>query len=75
MKRMKKTQKLRVIVNGVSFYTTAAQVRYGIGDMAKVNAATQKALDALEFQRDGGLYCSGLAGVWEGLQVQVDMTQ
>ena len=76
IKRFKQTQKFRVIVGQACFYATAKQIRNGVGDFTNCNAATQKALDALEFQRSGVdiLACStGLAGTWEGLQVQLNI--
>ena len=76
IKRFKQAQKFRVIVGSACFYATAKQIRIGVGDFTKCNAATQKALDALEFQRSGDdvLACStGLAGTWEGLQVQLNV--
>ena len=72
MKRLKQSQKLRVIINGVAIYTTAKQIRYGLFGFTSQNAAAQKALDALEYQRLT-VAAVGLAGTWEGLQVQVDM--
>jgi hypothetical protein len=75
IKRFKQTQKFRVIVGDACFYATAKQIRYGVGDFMKCNAATQKALDALEYTRSGSgtadQCASGLAGTWEGLQVQL----
>lgn len=80
IKRFKPSQKFRVIVGdtmtAACFYATARQIRAGVGDFVKCNAATQKALDALEFQRSGDdvLACStGLAGTWEGVPVQLDV--
>ena len=74
MKRLKKSQKLRIILSGVAIYTTAKQIRYGLFGFMSQNAAAQKALDALEFQRNGdGRGATGLAGTWEGLQVQIDL--
>lgn len=77
IKRFKTTQKFRIIVGAACFYATAGQIRNGVGDFVKCNAATQKALDALEFQRSGsGIadQCSvGLAGTWEGVPVQLTM--
>jgi hypothetical protein len=72
MKRLKQSQKLRIILSGVAIYTTAKQIRYGLFGFMSQNAAAQKALDALEFMRvtDPAV---GLAGTWEGLQVQIDM--
>lgn len=76
IKRFKASQKFRVIVGSACFYASAKQIRNGVGDFTKCNAATQKALDTLEFQRSGDdvLACStGLAGTWEGLQVQLNV--
>ena len=77
IKRFKQSQKFRVIVGQACFYATATQIRNGVGDFTKCNAATQKALDALEFTRSGSgiadQCASGLAGTWEGLQVQLSL--
>jgi hypothetical protein len=77
VKRFKQAQRFRVNVGEVSFYATAKQIRNGVGDFVKCNSATQKALDALEFTRSGSGVadqCSvGLAGTWEGLQVQLNI--
>jgi hypothetical protein len=77
IKRFKQSARFRVIVGEVSFYATAKQIRNGVGDFVKCNAATQKALDALEFTRSGSGAADqsavGLAGTWEGLQVQLNI--
>ena len=80
IKRFKPSQKFRIIVGdtvyAACFYATARQIRNGIGDFVKCNAATQKALDALEFQRSGDdilAHSTGLAGTWEGVPVQLDV--
>lgn len=77
IKRFKQTQRFRICIDSVSFYATAKQIRNGVGDFTKCNAATQKALDALEFTRSGtgaADQCAvGLAGTWEGLQVQLNI--
>jgi hypothetical protein len=76
IKRFKQAQRFRVIVGAACFYATAKQIRNGVGDFVKCNAATQKALDTLEFQRSGKdvLACStGLAGTWEGVAVQLNV--
>jgi hypothetical protein len=76
MKRFRTSQKFRVIVGDACFYATAKQIRNGVGDFVNCNAATQKALAALEAYRsgDGVEMCStGLGGTWEGLQVQLNM--
>lgn len=78
IKRFKQTQRFRVIVGQACFYATVKQIRNGVGDLAKCNAATQKALDALEFTRSGTSIdeqcATGLAGTWEGLQVQLTLS-
>jgi hypothetical protein len=43
--------KIRVIVNGVSFYTTKSQIKRGVGDFATINTFIQLALE--ECLRDG----------------------
>lgn len=75
--RFDKDQKFRVIISDISFYATAATIRRGVGDTAKPNAAIQKCLDSLEFIRSGSgaadQCASGLAGIWEGFNVQLDL--
>lgn len=77
VKRFKQSQKFRVIVGSACFYATATQIRNGVGDFIKCNAATQKALDALEYIRSGSGIAdqctSGLAGTWEDLAVQLTL--
>lgn len=65
------SQKLRIIIRGIHLYTTAKQVRSGIGDSITQNLAVQGAVKALETSRSDGAV--GLVGTWEGYQVQVDM--
>ena len=77
IKRFKQTQKFRIIVGQACFYATVKQIRNGVGDFIKCNAATQKALDALEYTRSGhgaaeSAAC-GIAGTWEGLDVQLNI--
>lgn len=76
IKRFKQAQRFRVIVGPACFYATAKQIRSGLGDFTICNAAVQKALDALEFYRSGtGVEsaCTGHAGTWEGLAVQLNV--
>lgn len=77
IKRFRQTQRFRLIIDNASFYATARQIRNGIGALGACNAATQKALDALEYTRSGNgtaeFACSGIAGTWEGLNVQLDV--
>jgi hypothetical protein len=71
---MKQNQKLRVIVSGVHFYSTPKAIRNGVGDQYTVNAAVQKCLLVLETMRkNDNIPPVGLAGTWEGRQVQLDM--
>ena len=78
IKRYKAKQKFRVIVGNACFYATASQIRNGVGDFMKCNAATQKALDALEYTRSGSgvadQCASGIAGTWEGLPIQLSVS-
>ena len=77
IKRLKQSQKLRIIIDRIGIYTTAKQIRWGLFGFVSQNAAAQKALDALEFQRSGSGaadQCTmGLLGTWEGHQVQIDI--
>lgn len=77
VKRFKQSQRFRICIGSVSFYATAKQIRYGVGDFGTCNAATQKALDALEFTRSGKGAADGCAvgigGTWEGLSVQLTL--
>jgi hypothetical protein len=77
MYRFKQAQRFRVIVGAACFYATAKQIRNGVGDFMTCNAATQKALDSLEFQRSGSgiadQCATGLAGTWEGLNIQLNV--
>jgi hypothetical protein len=75
--KFKQGQRFRVIVGNVSFYTTAKQIRDGVGDFMQCNSATREALRALQNTRSGSGVADqcavGLAGTWEGLQVQINV--
>ena len=77
MYRFKQTVRFRVIVGDACFYARAKEIRAGVGDFTRCNAATQKALDALEYTKSGtgaaDRAACGIAGVWEGLNVQLDV--
>ncbi len=77
MKQFKQSQKIRVIVSGVGFYTTVKEIRNSLFCFTAQNAAVQKAVCALEFIRSGkgaaDKCASGLGGTWEGLSVQIDL--
>ena len=80
MKRLRKSQQLLVRVNAVSFRTTAALVRSGVGSTTSFNLAAIAALEALEQTRDqkvnghyNALKPGGIMGSWYGYQVQLDL--
>lgn len=79
MKKFASAQKFRVVSDGkVSFYTTAKQIRSGIGDNTAFNSATLAALNSLERTKfaGGGIAeqaATGVAGMWYGVNVQIDM--
>lgn len=77
IKRLKQSQKLRIIIGGIGIYTTARQIRWGLFGFVSQNAAAQEALAALENTRSGAgaadQCATGLCGTWQGHQVQLDM--
>lgn len=75
MFRFKQTQRFRVVSGSVCFYATAKQIRTGLGDFTRFNAAVQKAVDALEGMRNQDESPVGLAGTWENISVQIDVAQ
>ena len=78
IKRFKQTQKFRLVIGSVSFYATAKEIRNGVGDLTRCNAAVQKSLDALEYIRSGTGVADqttvGLAGTWEDMSVQINVS-
>ena len=44
--------KYRVIVNGVSFYTTSAAIKRGVGDFSLVNTAVQLCYNQMGHHQD-----------------------
>ena len=78
IKRFKAAQKFRVIVGPASFYSTAKQIRKGVGDFVKCNSAVLHALNQLEITRsnDDAMACAtGLGCTYEGMQVQLNMAE
>ena len=67
----------RVIVGPASWYTTARQIRSGVGALAQCNCALTEALTALERTRNGPGAAEqatiGIAGHWHGVNVQLDI--
>lgn len=70
MQKLKKSQRLRVIINGVSIFTTAWDVRMGIGDFIRINESAQAALRQLETELG---QITGLVSDFGGHQVQIDI--
>jgi hypothetical protein len=58
-------EKVRVIINGVSFYTTKSQIKRGVGDNASINRFVQLALE--ECIRDG------IKGLGRTFHLRLDM--
>lgn len=72
IKRFGQSRKIRLIINDIHIITRVSNVRAGIGDSYRTNAATQKALDALEF-KNSWIRRNSISGVWEGINVQLDL--
>jgi hypothetical protein len=45
---------IRVIVNGVSFYTTAARIKSGVGDSSSVNVAVRQVYEQMKADKEIG---------------------
>jgi hypothetical protein len=76
IKRFPKSKKFRVIIGDACFYATANEIRSGVGDFVKCNAALLTALKALELQRMSdkqGMESMGFGGIMEGLNVQLNI--
>jgi len=75
IRRFRKGQYFRVVIDGIHFFTTAAQIRRGVGDEYTTNSSIQKALDILEVNRStyGTETSTGLAGRWDDHMVQLDI--
>lgn len=78
IRRFRKNQTFRVVTQGVHFFTTAKQIRQGVGDECRTNASIQKALESLEFTRSGkdlGAISNCISGRWEDRMVQIDIIE
>jgi|WetSurMetagenome_2_1015567.scaffolds.fasta_scaffold1849817_2 hypothetical protein len=64
---LKQSQKIRLTMSGVSFFTTAKQIRDGIGNFSMCNERCRIALERLERSGDVGL----LARI-DNVDVQID---
>ena len=68
MNKIKASQKIRVISNGVCFFTTAKQIDSGVGEFSDFNDAIRKALDGI---RNHPVKTLGILGQWDGFQIQL----
>ncbi|CAB4130103.1 hypothetical protein UFOVP116_271 [uncultured Caudovirales phage] len=76
VKRLPSAHHIRIVSGHVHLYTTVGKVRNGLGDSYAFNAATQKAVDALEYIRTTAQVRplpKGISGAWENIPVQVDL--
>jgi hypothetical protein len=76
--KLKQNTKIRVIQSAgdVSFYTTAKQIREGVGCFSTFNIAVAEALESLENLRTGkkkDIQPLGLLGNWAGHILQLDI--
>lgn len=70
---MKSKQKLRLIINGVSLFTTVKNIQSGIGDSQRANRAAQQALDSLIRLRHADIKPVGISGYWYDYPIQIDL--
>lgn len=65
------------VTGDISFYTTAKDIRSGVGTNTRCNQAVAEALRQLERTRDGTgaaeQSAKGLLGHWHGMSVQLDI--
>ena len=65
------------VTGDISFYTTAKDIRAGVGANARCNRAVSEALRQLEHTRSGTGAAEqsavGLLGHWQGMSVQLDI--
>ena len=65
-------QRFRVVSGVASFYTTAGEIRTGLGDFTNFNSAARTALAALEADHPNS---TGIAGRWQNADVQLDISR
>lgn len=76
MKQFKQSQKIRIIISGVGFYTTVKDIRNSMFCFTQQNQAAQMAVADLEQIRNGdsnGKSTTGIGKTYNGLQVQLDL--
>lgn len=73
--KMKKSQKLKIVANEVSFYTTVGQVLEGIGSSSDFNLATICALNDLKKNIENEHFIYAIGGKWNGFVIQMDLVK
>ena len=71
--KIKPSQKFRVIVNGVSFYTTARQIIDGVGDQISTNAAVRNALTSMQNLANANEPVLGIGAWYDTIEVQLSV--
>jgi len=74
--KFSKTRQVRIITGKVSFYTTVAQIRDGVGSAVFFNLAVQKALAELERMRNSDditACATGLCATIDGFDIQINV--
>jgi len=69
---LKNSQKLRVILNGITIYTTIKGVMFDLFGNTEQRAAVCDALLQLSFLKRTA-NCAGVGAVYRGYQIQVDL--
>lgn len=77
---MKASDKIRLVVNDVHFYTTVEQAQNGVGDHTAQNIAVASALYKLANGREEAKTYNlteptSILGRWNGFTIQIDMVQ
>ena len=74
--KFSKTRQVRIITGKVSFYTTVAKIRDGVGSSTYYNCAVQKALVELERMRNSDditACATGLCATIDGFDIQINV--
>lgn len=72
---MKGSQSIRICSGAVSFYTTAKQIRNGVGDYDAFNTACEMALNSLETGTKHHSTLRGLVSTYNGINLAIDMVE
>jgi len=71
--KLNQNTKVRIIVGGVSVFTTVKQIRSNFGTSVSINRAVMSALSSLEDQTSRIHKPIGLMGFYSGHNVQIDI--